>query len=132
MFLLSQEATEVQWDTLITNFKDPETNALVRENVEVISSGSLPHRAGALKTGLKKAFELKKEKRTLPSVGLRCSNYYCKWHLSYISYSVARPNLYCELCIDLGSGNYYLQCMGCGTYRKGNYALCWNCGKSFK
>jgi hypothetical protein len=126
--LLSPEAAEVQWDVLITNFKDPETTALVRENVEYISSGSSPHHAGALKAGLKEAYELKRKKRAIPTVWLLCSRSVCE---QYISYSNVGSNLYCDPCLLLGI-SAYLQCAGCWHLRVGAYMSCRYCGVKFE
>ncbi|KAF9785420.1 hypothetical protein BJ322DRAFT_1193974 [Thelephora terrestris] len=54
---------EMQCDLLVSDFKDPMTIALVKENIKHISHGSFPHCAGALHLGLEKAFELQKKKR---------------------------------------------------------------------
>ncbi|KAF9642138.1 hypothetical protein BDM02DRAFT_3264568 [Thelephora ganbajun] len=57
---------EMQCELLISNFKDPKTIALVKENIGHISNGSSYYRSSALKLVLKKAFELKKKKRQPP------------------------------------------------------------------
>ncbi|KAF9785407.1 hypothetical protein BJ322DRAFT_1006423 [Thelephora terrestris] len=120
-----KEIMEMEWDLLIPNLKDPETFALVKENVGLISSGSSSHCADTLKLGLKKVIELEKEKRESPGVNLRCSNSFCSW----------RGNLpsvfYCQACFNMRRGTHYLQCAGCGYVRTGYCTSCQGCGKKF-
>ena len=67
MQLLSQqEIMELQCGLLVSSFRDQNTIARMKENIGRISDGSSSHCAGALKLGLKKAFELKKKKRQPP------------------------------------------------------------------
>ena len=76
--LFSQEKVmEMECDLLISNFKNAKTIDLVNENIGRISGGSSSHSASALKLGLKKAFDLKKQS---PGVKLRCSNGNCAWY----------------------------------------------------
>ena len=65
---------EMECELLISSFKDPKTIALVKEDIGRISDGSSSHCAGALKLGLKKGFELKKQQR---GVLLRCPRVGC-------------------------------------------------------
>ena len=130
---------ETQWDLLIANFEDPKTAALMRENIEDISSGSSPYHAGALKLGLKKAFELKKKKTQAPAppappevVWLRCSDSNCEWHRTQMWRLVdIGTDLFCCLCPVHHRGNSYYQCTNCGSNRTGNCASCQGCGAMF-
>jgi len=62
--LFSQEKLmEIQCELMISKFRDPKTIALVKEKIGNISDGSSSYCAGALKLGLKKAFELKNQNR---------------------------------------------------------------------
>ena len=116
---------EMQYGLLLSNFNNPKTIELVKENIGKISDGSSSHCAGALKLGLKKAFDLKKQKRQPPGVLLRCSNSSCSWYSNHVSYSIIQPNSRCSNC-----GNW-MQCAECGCNRTSNYTSCRNCGKSF-
>jgi len=58
-----QEITELQCELLVSTFRGSNTIARMKENIGHISEGSSSYCAGALKLGLKKAFELKKKKR---------------------------------------------------------------------
>ena len=134
MCSFSQEKVmEMQWDLLIANFKDQNVVALVKANVDRISSGTSPHCAGTLKFGLKKAFELKKQqKKQTRGVLLRCPYYSCPQHVALISYLSLKAGVYtCYLCDYRGFDSHYLQCTGCGYDRTGSYASCRNCGKRF-
>lgn len=132
-WLFSQEkVTEMQWDLLITNFKDPKMIALVKEIVGQISSGSSSHCAGTLKLGLKKAFELKKKKKWSRGVLLRCPYSSCLRRSLHISASSTGANGFCcQLCLSRGLGSRFLQCAGCGYDRTGNYRSCQRCGERF-
>ena len=55
-------------ELLIQRFKDPKIIALVKETIERISDRSSSQRAEALKLWLKRAFELKKEKRRVAAI----------------------------------------------------------------
>jgi len=119
---------EMQCELLISNFKDSKTIALVKENIGHISDGSSSHCGGALKLGLKKAFELKKKKRQPPGVKLRCVHWSgCVWHNKDIPYSSVGSRLHCP---NLSCG-YTMQCAGCGYQRDGIYASCQSCGGMF-
>ena len=117
-----KEIMEMQCDLLTSNFKNSETIALVKENIEHISDGSLPHCADSLTLGLKKAFDLKKQKNGVMS---RCSYYHCSWYHSQVSRSSVRSDGCCPSC---GS---WMQCIGCGTDWNGNNTSCRSCGKRF-
>jgi hypothetical protein len=116
-----KEIMEMQCDLLVSNFKNPMTIDLVKENIENISDGSVPHCAGPLTLGLKKAFDLKKQSKY---VKLRCSSTYCSWYNNYVA-RAARPNNCCSTC-----GNW-MQCVGCGYTRTGSYVSCQSCLKNF-
>jgi len=61
---LSQEKLmEMQCELMVSKFRGPETIALVKEKIGHSSDGSSSYCAGALKLGLKEAFELKKRNR---------------------------------------------------------------------
>ena len=119
---------EMECELLTSNFKDPKTIPLVKENIGRISDGSSSHRTGALKLGLKKAFELKKQKRQPPGVLLQCTgpSYNCGWVNTPVSYSSVGSDTYCPNC-----RGYYMRCVGCGYDRTSSYASCQNCGKKF-
>jgi len=93
----------MQCDLLISDFKNPKTIALVKENIEHISDGSLPHRADSLKLALKKAFTQRN------GVKLQCYNRSCSRynvHVSRSSRSVRSDNR----CSDCGGK---MECVGC-------------------
>ena len=126
-----EELMETQWDLIMANFKDQKTAGLVRENLEVISSGSSPYRADVLRLGLKKAFELKKKKTRPPvppaPVQLQCSDSDCAWHTTQKwNLPSIGSALFCHWC-----RNSYYQCTGCGSNRTSNYASCQGCGAMF-
>ncbi|KAF9645626.1 hypothetical protein BDM02DRAFT_3119977 [Thelephora ganbajun] len=125
-----EKVMEMQCELLISSFRDQKTIGLVKENIGHISDGSSSHCGGALKLGLKKAFELKKKKREPPGVLLRCTNYNCAWHNNPVSYSSVGSNTYCTNC-SYRHHNYYLQCDGCNYQRTSGYASCQSCGKNF-
>ena len=110
-----EEIMEIQCELLVSNFKDPKTVALVKKNIKHISDGSSSHCAGALKLGLKKAFELKKQKRQPPG-----------GYSNHVSYSDIGSNVICPCC-----GSYYLACVDCGYERESDYESCQGCGKRF-
>ena len=123
--LFSQEKVmEMECDLLISNFKNAKTIDLVNENIGRISGGSSSHSASALKLGLKKAFDLKKQPPVTGVNLLRCSNSYCTWYRNPRSYSSVNTSngLTCNNC------NYHLQCAGCGYNRTGQYRTCQSCG----
>ena len=131
MCSFSQEKImEMECELLVSNFKNQKTIALVKENIGRISDGSSPHCADALKLGLKKAFELKKQKCQPPGVLLRCSRYGCARNTSPVSYSVIGSNVYCQDC-QYNYGSYCMQCAGCSYNRTGSYTSCQSCGKRF-
>ena len=127
--LSSQErTTETQCDVLIPYFKNPNAIALVKENFGRISDGSSSHSADALKVGLKKAFELKRQNYAR----LRCDQVGCPWYTNHPSFSSVVSNVLCQSCTDQGWGSYYLHCTGCGYHRTGSgYSSCQSCGKTF-
>ena len=118
---------EMECEVLISNFKDPKTIALVKENVGQISDGSSSHRASALKLVLKKGFELKKQKRQPSGVFLRCLWSGCGWHTINVPYASIGSNTYCLCC----RRSNCMQCTGCSYTRTSAYASCQNCGKTF-
>ena len=121
---------EMECELLISQFKDSKTIELVNQNIGQISGGSSSHSAGALKLGLKKAFDLKKQKQQPPPpVGgsLLCTSPNCAWNSGPgIPYSSIGLNVACTNC-----NSYYMKCIACGTARAGNYASCRSCNKSF-
>ena len=122
-----EKIMEMECELLISSFRHPKTIALVKENIGRISDGSSSHCAGALKLGLKKAAEFKKQQKRPPGVQLRCKNYLCGGHSGPIPYSSVGVRTYCPRCKNC----YYMQCFGCGYDRKSSYASCQNCGKNF-
>ena len=125
MSLFSQEKIiEVWCDLLVSNFRDPKTIALMEENIYHIFDGSLSHCADALKLGLRKALNLKKQRN---SVKLRCSWKKCSLHSNPVSYSSVGSNIYCPRCKD----GEQMQCVGCGRKMTDDYTSCQGCGKWF-
>ena len=115
-------------DGLISNFKDPKTIALVKENIRHIPDGSLSHCAGALNLVFRKAFELKMKKREPPGVRLRCPISHCSWNRNNLPYSsVGSTPAHCPYCANWR----YKQCSGCGYDRTGSFPSCQGCGKVF-
>ena len=119
-----EELMEMECDLLISKSKDSKTITLVKEKIGHIADGSSPHCAVALKLGLKKAFELKKQSG---GVRLRCTWGSCSWYRNQVSYSSVGSNTYCPGC----NRGYYMQCVGCGCNRTSNYTSCQSCGKKF-
>ena len=122
-----EKIKEMECELLVSNFKDTKAVALVKENIGQSSDGSSSHRAGALKLGLRKAFELKKQKRQPPGVLLRCRNRHCDWHINPVPYSMVGSNTHCPNC----SYVYWIECGGCAYGRTGDYTSCQRCGKNF-
>ena len=118
---------EMQYELLISKFNNPETIAAVKESIGTISDGTSSHCAGALKLGLKKGFDLKKQKRQPPGMLLRCTYSGCEWYNNHVSYSSVGSNTYCPHC----NCGYYMQCVGCGYSRTSSYQSCQGCGKTF-
>jgi len=119
--LFSQEKIkEMECELLVSNFRNPETIALVKENIGQSSDGSSSHRASMLKLGLRKASELKKQKRQLPGVLLRCSDPRCAWRDNPVPSSTAG---YCPNC----GYRHWMMCVGCDTMRTSNYTSCQGC-----
>ena len=125
-----KELLEMESDLMVSNFKGPRTNALVKENIGHMSDGSSSHCAGALKHGLEKAFSRKIQTYR---VKLRCSyGGSCTWYTNHVSYSSIGPGaIYCQMCNTQGRGNRYLQCAGCGNNRMGVFTSCQSCQKGF-
>ena len=104
---LSQEKIkEMECELLVSSFKNPKTIALVKESIENSSDGSSSHRAGALKLGLRMAFELKKQTRQ-PPAPLSYSGWY-----NPVPYSSVRANTFCPSC-----SRDYMQYAGYGYER---------------
>ena len=119
---------EMECELLTSNFKNPKTIGLIKENIGHISNGSSSYSAGALKFGFKKAFELKKQKRF---VLLRCPRVGCARNTTPVPYSTVGTNVYCTNC-QYNYGSYYMQCVGCSHNRTdGSYVSCQSCGKKF-
>ena len=129
IFSFSQEKIrEMECELLTSIYTDPGTIELVKENIGHISDGSSSHCASALKLGLKKAFELKKQKRF---VLLRCPRAGCARNTTPVPYSAVGANVYCTNC-QYNYGSYYMQCAGCSYGRtNGSYVSCQSCGKKF-
>jgi len=119
-----EKIMEMECELLISNFKGPKTTALIKENIGHISDGSSSYCAGALKLGLKKAFELKRQ----GLARLRCGYGGCPRYNNYVPYSTIGSNIYCP---NSSHGNYYLQCVGCGYNRNSNCGSCQSCRKRF-
>ena len=124
-----EKIMEMECELLVSNFKDPKTIGLVKENIRHFADGSSAHCADALKLGLKKAFKLKKP--SVAGVRLRCNYSSCAWYSNHVSYSSVGSGVYCQNCQNYRYGNRYLLCVGCGYNRTGNYASCQSCGKRF-
>ena len=125
-FFSQGKIMEMECEVLISNFKDPKTIGLMKENVGQISDGSSSHRASALKLVLKKGFELKKQKRQPPGVFLRCVWGGCGWHPINVPYASVGGNIYCVCC-----NRNYMQCTGCSYSRTGVFISCQSCGGRF-
>jgi len=128
-----EKLMEMQCELLISNISDPKTITRVKEIIGHISDGSSSYSAGALKLGLKKAFELKKQKRQPLGVLLQCGYGSCSWYNTPVPYSSAGSHIYgyCQACINCGYGGRYLLCVGCGCTRTGAYTSCTGCGRKF-
>ena len=105
--------------------------ALVRENVERISSVSSSLCVGTLKIGLKKAFELKRKNRQPPGVMLRCPVRTCRRYDDHFLYAYVGVGEICNVCLVERREISYLQCVGCGYTRKGVHATCEGCKENF-
>ena len=114
---------ELECDLLTTKFRDPKTVVLVREKIGGIFDGSLSHRAGTLKLGLEKAFEVKKQKVYSQ---LQCPNHSCARHGNPVSYSSIGSSTRCPNCRQ-----FHMRCTACGHDRLGTYMSCKKCGKKF-
>jgi len=116
-----EKIMEMECDLLIGNFRHPKTIALVKENIGRISDGSSSYCAGALKLGLKKAAEFKKQQKRPPCVQLQCGS-----SGRVVPYSsvgmISCPDCRCH---------HSMQCVGCGYIRRSGYPSCQRCGKSF-
>ena len=117
-----KEIMEMQYDLLISNLKNEKTIALVKENIRRISDGSSSHCAGAPNLVLEMAVRSKKETK---GVKLRCGHPRCTWGTNPVPYLYVGGSVYC-----CHSG-WYLQCIGCGSSRNGNYSSCQGCGIKF-
>jgi len=128
-----EKIMEMQCELLISNISDPKTITRMKEIIGHLSDGSSSHSAGALKLGLKKAFELKKQKRQPPGVQLQCTYSPCLWYNTPVAYSSAglHNRGFCQACLNQCYGNRYLQCAGCRGIRAGVYPTCQSCLKSF-
>lgn len=113
----------MQCNFLVQNREDPNTIALLKENIRRISDGSSSHSARALDLVLEKFFQSKKQGK---GEKLRCHYYNCAWLGSLISYSSVRFHVYCPMC-----EHCVLQCNGCGFKRISSSSSCQGCGRKF-
>lgn len=121
-----EKVMEMQWDLLISDFENPKTAALVKENMRRVSDGSSTHCADTLKLGLKRAFDLR------TCVKLKCDNGNCTWYKNPVSISSIGPDTsYCPVCISRGQGCKYLSCTYCGQKVIGYRASCEKCARRF-
>jgi len=122
---------EMQCELLVSNISDPKTIQRMKEIIGHISDGSSSYCADALKLGLQKAFELKKQKKQPPGVLLYCSLAGCPW-TTPTAYSSAgsHPSGHCIPCSNSGHSRYLL-CAGCGRVRFGVHASCQGCAQRF-
>ena len=112
------EIQEMQCELLTSDFKNPKTVALVKENIEHISDGSLPHRADSLKLALKKAFKQRN------GVKLQCYSGNCsRYHTHLSRSSVPRSDNRCSGC----GGR--MECVECRADWYGDPS-CRGCGKN--
>ena len=118
---------EMESVLFIQNLKSPELITLVSQNIGRVSDGSSSHCAGALKLGLKKGIELKKQNK---GVMLRCNLSICRWHNTNLPYSAVGSAVFCPTCVNV-RGNYYMRCTGCERTRGGSYSSCQYCAKRF-
>ena len=115
--LRHKDIQEIQCDLLISSFKNPKTIALVKENIEHISDGSLPHRADSLKLALKKAFTNRN------GVKLQCYGGGCSRRNVHLSRSSIRSDNRCSNC----GGK--MECVECRADWYGDPS-CRGCGKN--
>ena len=111
------EIQEMQCNLLTSDFKNPKTIALVKENIEHISDGSLPHRADSLKLALKKAFRHKN------GVKLQCYSGNCSRYNVHVSRWSVRSDSRCSNC----GGT--MECVECRADWHGDPS-CRRCGKN--
>lgn len=115
---------EMECEIFISNLKNPELVSLVDKNIRRISDGTSPHCAGALKLGLKKAVELKKQSM---GVLLRCKGASCGWNKNPVSYSAVGSSFKCQKC-----RRFDMMCAGCGEQgTNSSPTSCVRCGKKF-
>jgi hypothetical protein len=126
-FVSQEKVMEMESELFIPNLQNPKIISLVSENIGRISNGSSSHCAGALKLGLKKAVELKKQNK---GVQLRCPRAGCLWDTPS-PYASVGGNVYCSYCSGGYNYYYYLSCVGCGTQRTSTYTSCQGCHKTF-
>ena len=122
-----EKIMEMESELLIPNLKDPRLVSLVSENIGRIADGSSSHCAGALKLGLKKGVEFKRQGKGMK---LRCPRGGCARQINPVPYSSVGSTIYCLNCVNV-YGNYYMQCVGCGYQRVGAYTSCQSCRKKF-
>jgi hypothetical protein len=148
---------ETQCKLLISNFKDPKTIQLMKQSIARSSDGSSSHSAGALKLGLKNAFELKQQAIELKKQAAELKKQALALELkkqqeqalalekqknSGVQLRCSRTN--CAWYKNhvtsgiLGSNTYcmscqndYMQCVGCNYQRTGNFTSCQSCRKNF-
>ncbi|KAF9785423.1 hypothetical protein BJ322DRAFT_829574 [Thelephora terrestris] len=118
-----KQIMRMQCDLLVADLKNPKTMALVKKNLEHISEGSSSHCAGAVDLMLQKAFESKKQSK---GVKLRCAYRHCWLRENPVSYSSVGSRTLCLHCED-----EYMECVGCGRRRDGDYSSCQGCRKMF-
>lgn len=116
---------EMECEIFISNLKNPELVSPVDESIRCISDGTSPHRAGALKLGLKKAVELKKQSM---DALLRCRVASCAWNKNPVSYSAVGSGSRCQIC-----HRYGMMCAVCGEQRTNSSPTLYvGCGKKFR
>ena len=119
----------MECDLLVSSPNGSKSLALVKQNIRRISDGSSPYCGGALKLGLEKKFQRKKESL---GVKLRCTHGNCTWYSNPVSFStIGTSAYYCQMCLNRGWGSRYFTCVGCGYTRNAAYAACQSCGKKF-
>jgi len=126
-FSFRQEKIAEAWcDLLVSNFRDPKTITLMKENIGHIFDGSLSHCADTLKLGLKKAVNLKKQR---DGVKLKCSGgpRVCPQRYEPVSYLSLDSKIRCTGC----GRSDRMTCAGCQFRRTDGCISCRGCGKWF-
>lgn len=124
-----RQVMEMECRLLFSKFNNEATAARVQEEITGNPGNRLAHHAGAFKLGLRTALDLKEgnpQAGVTDGVMLRCRDPGCSGYKERMSYSFAGPELLCPRC-----QKFYMQCIGCGEWRKGLFHSCCSCGNKF-